>query len=322
MVDWGVFPHKDEQKQDYKVAQYAIDTIQGKPAEPFFLSVGFFLPHVPCYTTQKWYDLFPDDDTILPKTLLTDRDDTPRFSWYLHWKLPECRLRFLQEEDQWHNLARSYLACTAFIDHQIGRVLTQLDKSGYRDNTIVVLWSDHGWHIGEKSITGKNTLWADGTRVPLIFAGPGIASGQICAQPAELLDIYPTLSELVNTKVQQHLEGHSLIPQLRDADTPREHPAITTHNHDNHSVRTLHWRYIQYADGSQELYDTRNDPHEWHNLAGHTMYRKTISSMKKWIPSINKKPVVGSSHRILLYDDGVVNWEGTDIPPNSPIPEI
>ena len=322
LVDWGVFPHKDEQKQDYKVAQYAIDTIQGKPAEPFFLSVGFFLPHVPCYTTQKWYDLFPDDDTILPKTLLTDRDDTPRFSWYLHWKLPECRLRFLQEEDQWHNLARSYLACTAFIDHQIGRVLTQLDKSGYRDNTIVVLWSDHGWHIGEKSITGKNTLWADGTRVPLIFAGPGIASGQICAQPAELLDIYPTLSELVNTKVQRHLEGHSLIPQLRDADAPREHPAITTHNHDNHSVRTLHWRYIQYADGSQELYDTRNDPHEWHNLAGHTMYRKTISSMKKWIPSINKKPVVGSSHRILLYDDGVVNWEGTDIPPNSPIPEI
>ncbi len=322
LVDWGVFPHKDEQKQDYKVAQYAIDTLKTKPQEPFFLSVGFFLPHVPCYTTQKWYDLFPDDDSVLPKVFPNDRDDTPRFSWYLHWKLPECRLRFLQEENQWHNLARSYLACTAFIDSQVGRVIEQLEDSGYRENTIIVLWSDHGWHIGEKAITGKNTLWADGTRVPLIFAGPGITAGQVSAQPAELLDIYPTLSELIDTEVGKRLEGHSLLPQLKDVTKKRKHPAITTHNHDNHAIRTTRWRYITYADGTSELYDTLADPHEWHNLSGKAMYQGVIADLRKWIPKTNKKPVKDSSHRILLYNDGKVNWEGKDIPPDAPIPEI
>jgi choline-sulfatase len=322
LVDWGVFPHKDEQKQDYKVAQYAIDTLKSKPPEPFFLSVGFFLPHVPCYTTQKWYDLFPDDDSVLPKVFPNDRDDTPRFSWYLHWKLPECRLKFLQDENQWRNLARSYLACTAFIDSQVGRVIKQLEDSGYQDNTIIVLWSDHGWHIGEKAITGKNTLWADGTRVPLIFAGPGITPGQVSAKPAELLDIYPTLSELINTKVGKHLEGHSLLPQLKDVTAKRVHPAITTHNHDNHAIRTVRWRYITYADGTAELYDTIVDPHEWHNLAGKAMYQGVINDLQKWIPKMNKKPVKNSSHRILLYRDGKVNWEGEDIPKDAPIPEI
>ncbi|HIA62944.1 MAG TPA: choline-sulfatase [Planctomycetes bacterium] len=322
LVDWGVFPHKDEQKQDYKVAQYAVDTLKSNPQEPFFLAVGFFLPHVPCYTTQKWYDLFPDDDSVLPKVIADDRDDTPRFSWYLHWKLPECRLKFLQDENQWHNLARSYLACTAFIDSQVGRVIEQLENSGYRKNTIIVLWSDHGWHIGEKAITGKNTLWADGTRVPLIFAGPGITSGQVSAQPAELLDIYPTLSELIDTKVGSQLEGHSLLPQLKDVTAKREHPAITTHNHDNHAIRTTRWRYITYADGTAELYDTLVDPHEWHNLADKAMYQGVIADLRKWIPKTNKKPVKNSSHRILLYDDGKVNWEGKDIPADAPIPEI
>ena len=322
LVDWGVFPHKDEQKQDYKVAQYAIDTLKSKPPEPFFLSVGFFLPHVPCYTTQKWYDLFPDDDSVLPKVFPNDRDDTPRFSWYLHWKLPECRLKFLQDENQWRNLARSYLACTAFIDSQVGRVIKQLEDSGYQDNTIIVLWSDHGWHIGEKAITGKNTLWADGTRVPLIFAGPGITPGQVSAQPAELLDIYPTLSELIHTKVGEQLEGHSLLPQLIDVTAKRNHPAITTHNHDNHAIRTQRWRYITYADGTAELYDTIADPHEWHNLADKAMYQGVIADLRQWIPKMNKKPVKNSSHRILLYRDGKVNWEGEDIAKDAPIPEI
>ena len=150
-----------------------------------------------------------------------DRDDTPRFSWYLHWKLPEPRFKFLEEANQWENLCRSYLACTSFVDSQVGRVLAALKKSGKADNTIVVLWSDHGWHLGEKLITGKNTLWDDGTRVPLIFAGPGIASEGRCTKPAELLDMYPTLLELCGLPENKHLEGHSLVPQLKDANADR-----------------------------------------------------------------------------------------------------
>ena len=173
LVDWGVFPHKDEDKQDYVVASWAVEKLKQKPQQPFFLSVGFFLPHVPCYATQKWFDLHPEEELQLPKFLPDDRKDTPRFSWYLHWKLPEPRLKFLQDADEHVNLVRSYLACTSFVDSQIGRLLSTLESEGLKENTIVVLWSDHGWHLGEKEITGKNTLWDDSSRVPIIFAGPG-----------------------------------------------------------------------------------------------------------------------------------------------------
>ena len=222
---------------------------------------------MPCYATQKWFDLYPEDTLQLPPFQANDRDDTPRFSWYLHWKLPEPRQKFLQEANEWKNLVRSYLACTSFVDSQVGRVLEALEASGKADNTIIVLWSDHGWHLGEKLITGKNTLWDRSTRVPLIFAGPGVGVGR-CEQPAELLDMYPTLLDLCGLPENDALEGHSLLPQLTDANAVRKWPAITTHNHDNHGIRTKDWRFIQYADGTEELYNMKADPNEWTNLAG------------------------------------------------------
>ena len=322
LVDWGVFPHKDEDKGDWKVASWAVDRLNEKPKEPFFLSVGFFLPHVPCYATQKWFDLYPDDKAVLPPLLRNDRDDTPRFSWYIHWKLPEPRFKFLQEANQWENICRSYLACTSFVDSQIGRVLEALERNGLADNTIVVLWSDHGFHLGEKLITGKNTLWDRSTRVPLIFAGPGVARKARCNRPAELLDIYPTLSELCGLSEPENVEGHSLVPQLKDAQAPREFPAITTHNHDNHGVRSEDWRYIRYADGSEELYDMRKDPNEWKNLAGDPEYAKVMTDHRRWLPKVNEKPAPGSRHRILIYKDGKANWQGEDIGDDDPIPEL
>ena len=248
LVDWGTFPHEDKDKQDYVVASWAVEELIAKPAEPFFLSVGFFLPHVPCYATQKWFDLYPEDTLHLPEIRRDDRYDTPRFSWYLHWRLPEPRLKFLEEQNQWKNLVRSYLACTSFVDAQVGRVMAALDASGNRDNTIIVLWSDHGFHLGEKLITGKNTLWDRSTRVPLVFSGPGIAKGGRCERPAELLDIYPTLIDLCSLPAVGGLEGLSLMPQLKDSAAPRDRPAITTHNQGNHGIRTEQWRYIRYAD--------------------------------------------------------------------------
>jgi len=268
LVDWGTFPHRDEDKGDWAVASYGVDTLNSKPQEPFFLSVGFFLPHVPCYVTKKWYDMYPEESLELPPFMAGDRNDTPRFSWYLHWKLPEPRHQFLTEANQWKNLVRSYLASTSFIDSQVGRVIDALERNGYADNTIVVLWSDHGFHLGEKEITGKNTLWDRSTRVPLIFAGPGVLKGQTCTQPAELLDMYPTLLEITGLPKNEALEGLSLVPQLKDPTATRVRPAITTHNHDNHGIRSENWRYIQYADGSEEFYDMKADPNEFTNLAG------------------------------------------------------
>jgi choline-sulfatase len=155
----------------------------------------------------------------------------------------------------------------------------------------------------------------------LIFAGPGVNTGR-CNRPAELLDMYPTLAELCGLpKPGSHVEGISLVPQLKDANAPRERPAITTHNHDNHGVRSEKWRYIQYADGSQELYNMIDDPNEWENLAADSKYADVIASHKKWIPK-SVPPAAGSKHRILIYKDGQANWETKDIGENDPIPEI
>jgi len=326
LMDWGVWPldNDDTTKGDYKVATWTIEQIKSAPKDqPFFIAAGFFLPHVPCYATQQWFDLYPDDDSVLPKILETDRDDTPRFSWYLHWNLPEPRLKWVEKNNQWRNLVRSYLACTSFVDSQVGRLLTALEDAGVTDNTIVVIWSDHGWHLGEKGITGKNTLWDDGTRVPLIFAGPGVTPGQRCTQPAELLDIYPTLVELTGVPERNDLEGLSLVPQLKDASTKRERPAITSHNQGNHGIRSEKWRYIRYADGSEELYDMINDSNEWNNLAAKPEHVVIIAEHKKWLPKIDLPPAAGSANRILTYnkETDVAVWEGKTVKRADPIPE-
>lgn len=324
LMDWGVFPHRDEDKGDYHVASWTIEQIQNAPKDrPFFLAAGFFLPHVPCYATQKWFDLYPDDDSVLPIVKADDRDDTPRFSWYLHWELPEPRLKWVTENNQWRNLVRSYLACTSFVDAQVGRILDALDAAGLAENTIVVLWGDHGWHLGEKGITGKNTLWDDGTRVPLVFAGPGVKPGQRCARPAELLDIYPTLIDLCGLPQRDDLEGISLLSQLEDATAIRERPAITSHNQGNHGIRSERWRYIRYADGSEELYDMQADPNEWNNLAGQANYADVIAEHRRWLPKIDEPPAPGSASRVLTYDKATDTaiWEGKTVKRNDPIPE-
>ena len=326
LMDWGVWPkdNDDTGKGDYQVASWTVEQIKNAPKDqPFFLAAGFFLPHVPCYATQKWFDLYPDDDSVLPKILEDDRADTPRFSWYLHWNLPEPRLKWVKDNNQWRNLVRSYLACTSFVDAQIGRLLTALDEAGIADNTIVVVWGDHGWHLGEKAITGKNTLWDRGTKVPLIFAGPGVKSGQRCTQPAELLDIYPTLIDLSGSPARTDLEGISLLPQLKDATTKRDRPAITSHNQGNHGIRTERWRYIRYADGSEELYDMQNDPNEWTNLAGKPEMKPIIEAHQKWLPKTDLPPAPNSASRVLTYDKATDEavWEGTTVKRGDPIPE-
>ena len=324
LMDWGVFPHRDEDKGDYAVASWAIDQINSMPKDqPFFLAAGISLPHVPCYATQPWFDLYPDDDSVLPAIKEDDRADTPRFSWYIHWQLPEPRLKWVRENNQWRNLVRSYLACTSFVDAQIGRMLDALQAAGHAENTIVVVWGDHGYHLGEKGITGKNTLWERSTRVPLIFAGPGIAKGARVNSPAELLDIYPTLIDLCGVASRADLEGASLAPQLKDARAPRTRPAITSHNQGNHGIRTERWRYIRYADGAEELYDIANDPREWTNLAGRPENSAVLAEHRRWLPKIDLPPAAGSASRVLTYDraaDEAV-WEGTKVRRGDPIPE-
>jgi arylsulfatase A-like enzyme len=323
-MDWGWFPHQDEDKGDYQVASWTVEQIQRADRDsPFFLAAGFSLPHVPCYATKKWFDLYPDDNRVLPEIKEDDRADTPRFSWYLHWRVPEPRLRWLREVGQWRGLARAYLASISFVDAQVGRILDALDASELGDSTIIVLWSDHGYHLGEKGISGKNTLWERSSRVPLIFAGPGVKAGQRCVRPAELLDIYPTLVELCHLAPRSDLDGLSLVPQLRDASAERERPAMITHNRGNHGIRSERWRYIRYADGSEELYDMQADPHEWINLAAQPRFAAILEKHRQWLPRAEAPPAPGDVERVLTYDktaDEAV-WENRiTIRRSSPIP--
>lgn len=314
LMDWGTFPHRDQDKGDWKVASWAVEKIASMPDDkPFFLSVGFFLPHVPCYATQKWFDLYPDDSLTMPRIDDRDRDDTPSASWYIHWKLPEPRTSWLRQANQLRSLTRSYLACVSFVDSQVGRVLTALEQSAFADNTIVVLWSDHGYHLGEKGISGKNSLWHPSTRVPLIFAGPGIAAQQRCDQPAELLDIYPTLVDMAGLPPMADLEGLSLVPQIKHPNSHRRRPAICTHNVGNHSVCDQRWRYIRYADGSEELYDRQLDPLEWtnrlHGSSIDTSDRQQADRLAYWLPQQQRPLVPGSAHRILEKRGDGFYWE-------------
>ena len=316
-MDWGPFPERDEDHGDHMIATAAIEHLKSLSADqPFFVACGFHLPHVPCYAPQKWFDLYPDETLIMPPVLDGDRDDTPMFSWYLHWTLPEPRLSWLTKAQQWRPLVRAYLASISFMDAQVGRVLDALEATGRAQETIVVLWSDHGWHLGEKAISGKNTLWERSTHVPLIFAGPNVTADARCDQPAELLDIYPTLVELCGLPAREGLDGHSLVPQIDDATAERPWPAITTHNAHNHTARTRRWRYIRYADGSEELYDRQSDPNEWTNLAGKPEYAETIRELAAWLPTNDVPAIANSSGRLLTYENGVAVWEGKPIDPS------
>lgn len=324
LMDWGVFPEHDHQQDDYKIASWASEKLTELATDdsdqPFMLFCGFRRPHVPCFASQSWFDLYPEDSLIMPPMLAGDRDDTPMFSWYLHWKLPEPRQSWLERAGESRSLVRAYLASTSFVDAMVGRVLASLKENGLEENTIVVLWSDHGYHLGEKEISGKNTLWDRSTRVPFIIAGPSpsgdpLKSGSRCSQPAELLDIYPTLVDLCGLPKRDGLEGHSLLPQLENANTRRDFPAITSHNQGNHTVRTDRWRFIRYADGSEELYNMLDDPNEWENLAGNTDLAEVKAELSSWLPKIDKPMAPGSKHRVLSWDGTTAIWEGEVIDP-------
>jgi arylsulfatase A-like enzyme len=326
-MDWGIFPLRDADQADWQIADSAVEQLHELPADkPFFVAVGFRSPHVPCFASKRWFDLYPEQSLVMPRVKADDRDDVPAFSWFLHWRLPEPRLSWLKEADQWRPLVRAYLACTSFVDSQVGRVLDALDASGRADETVVVLWSDHGWHLGEKGITGKNSLWERATRVPLIIAGPGVSAGARCDRPAELLDLYPTLVELCGLPPRDGLDGHSLVPQLKDAHAPRPWPAITTHNRGNHAVRSQRWRYIRYADLTEELYDHSDDPAEWKNLASDIRFTEVKRDHSRWLPKQEARPAPGSLIRFLNRQDGVWYWEDQPIVPgekelDTPVPK-
>ena len=282
--DWGAYPETNEGMSDHQVATHAAAMLEEKFDKPFFMSVGFFRPHVPLYAPKQWFDLYNIDKIALPKTPLADLEDLPKhFRGMNEITVTPTHDEILKAGKQ-RALTQAYLASVSFVDHCVGVVLQALEKSRHADNTLVVLWSDHGFHLGEKRHWAKRTLWEESTRVPFIIAGPGIEPGKACREAVSLLDIYPTLVELCKLPANPRLEGISLTPQLKDPMTTRKQPAIISSYFGNHAIRSRDWRLIAYADGSRELYNHRKDQNEYKNLADDPAHQATLDELATWLP--------------------------------------
>ena len=257
---------KDEDLGDWHSVNYCIEQLGKKRDKPFFLACGMIKPHLPWAVPQKYYDMFPKDEIKLPPHIKNDFSDIPKIAHKIG--VPGDHPKFLKTE-RWKDAIQSYLATIAYVDVCIGRLLDALETSPHKDNTVIVLWGDHGWHLGEKERWRKFTLWEEATRAPLIWYAPGVTKANtVCSKPVDFMSIYPTLCELAGIDTPSHVEGKSLVPLLKDPKAKWNGVAVTTHGYMNHSVRNEHWRYIRYKDGSEELYDHRKDPYEWKNLAG------------------------------------------------------
>ncbi|MEM7699025.1 MAG: sulfatase [Verrucomicrobiota bacterium] len=287
--DWGAYPENDAGMSDFVLAQNAAAALASEFEKPFFMSVGFFRPHLPLFVPPKWFELYELDSITLPSAPLSDLDDLPdHFLGINDYALAPTHAEVVKHGKQ-RSLTQAYLASISFVDHCVGLVLDGLEGSPHAENTIVVVWSDHGFHLGEKQHWAKRTLWEESTRVPLIFAGPDIEPGSGCGEAVSLLDIYPTLVQLCGLSENHHLEGVSLTPQLADPRATRISPAITSSYFGNHSVRTKDWRLIAYETGELELYDHRADPGELINLANDPEYSEQRSILMEFLPK-NAEP--------------------------------
>jgi arylsulfatase A-like enzyme len=276
----------DEEMGDYQTVSYCIEQLNRQHDRPFFLACGLHKPHMAWNVPRKYYDLFPLDSIQLPKVLENDLDDVPPAG--IKMANPQGDHATMLKSGRWKEAVRGYLAAGAFCDAMIGRLMDAFDKSPYRDNTIIVFWGDHGWHLGEKQHWRKFALWEEATRAPLFFVVPGVTKPNgVSPRTVDFMCIYPTLCELCGLDRPEHVEGVSVVPLLKDPQAAWDTPALTTHGEQNHAVRSEKWRYIRYANGDEELYDEVADPLEWKNLAGDSKYSEIKSQLARWMPTTN-----------------------------------
>jgi arylsulfatase A-like enzyme len=278
---------EDKDLPDWNITDYGIEQLGKAHEKPFFLAVGLHKPHMAWNVPQKWYDMFPLSDIKLPPYKEDDLADIPPAGV----AKPQGDHQAMLDSGRWKEAVQAYLAATAYTDMNIGRLLDAFDKSPHKDNTIIVFWCDHGWHLGEKHHWRKFALWEEATRAPLLWVVPGLTKpGGVCERTVDLMSIYPTLMELCGIPKPAHVEGLSIKPLLADPAAAWATPALTTHGFNNHGIRNEGWRYIRYANGEGELYNEATDPNEWTNLAQDPQYNDTKAELAKSIPATNQKP--------------------------------
>jgi arylsulfatase A-like enzyme len=280
---------QDKDLPDWHTVDFCIDRMKQDRDKPFFIACGLIKPHLPWAVPRKYYEMYPREDVQLPPHRDDDLDDLPKAGVRMAGAEKD-HAKFLRS-GRWKDAVQSYLATIAYVDMNVGRLLDAYETSPERDNTIIVFWGDHGWHLGEKQHWRKFALWEEATRTPFIWVAPGVTKpGTICDRPVDFMSIYPTLCELAALQPPKHLEGKSIVPLLKDPNTKWDGVALTTHGYLNHAIRDGRYRYIRYADGSEELYDHKDDPYEFTNLAGHTEMAAIKKRLAAHLPKENKKP--------------------------------
>ena len=311
-LEWAGIPNdREEEMADTIRINWAVNKLKEKHDEPFFLGVGIYAPHYPNYCPQKYFDLYDPAKIQLPELKADDLDDLPPKIK----KMKTARSRILQKLqslDAYDDAVHGYLACVSYADAMMGRVLDALKESPYAGNTIVVLWSDHGYHLGQKGDWGKHTLWQRTSNVPFIWAGPGVAAGEKSDVTVSLIDMYPTFVDLCDlAKPKQKLEGVSLAKTLADPGTAKDRNVFLPHMHPGeYAIINRDWRYIRYGDDGEELYDVKNDPHEWFNLADQPEHESRKKELQKFAPTKFAPPAAKlNARKDLIIEGDTFRWK-------------
>ncbi len=290
----------DDAYADGAIANFALSSLDqlAKEEQPFFLAIGFGKPHLPFVAPKKYWDMI-DAEQIAVAPFQEHALGSPSYAWD-HW--PELRAYSsipsegpLPLELQ-RKLIHGYYACVAYIDAQIAKILDKIKELRLENDTIIVLWGDHGWHLGDHGQWSKHTNYEQATRVPLIIVAPGIPGGRETAQPVALLDIYPSLCQLAGLPIPGDLDGFSLMPLLKDPDNTTRKFVMSQYPKGNkmgYSMRSVRYRYTGWydtgasriADGTQtptdiELYDYAVDPLEKRNLVNDPAYQEILKKLQ------------------------------------------
>jgi len=292
-IKFGPLDCRDEDLREWKIVQYGIDELARPHDRPFFLAIGLHKPHMPWNVPRKYYDMHPLAEIQLPPTQANDLNDVPPAG--IEMARPEGDHRAILESGRWKDAVQGYLAAISYCDAMIGRLIDAYENSAERDNTMIVFWGDHGWHLGEKQHWRKFALWEEATRAPLIWIVPGMTKvNSVCDRTVDFMSIYPTLTDVCGIPTPKHVEGRSIRSLLVDPQSAWDLPAITTYRFNNHSIRNEGWRYIRYANGDEELYDEKADPYEWRNLALDASYAQQKSELQKYLPTRNQPDITAA----------------------------
>jgi len=271
-----------EEMFDHAVASYGIDIIEQEHEKPYFAAIGLIKPHLPFNCPIQFYDALPD--TITPPAIIAnDLDDIGPEGNSMR---RASDVKKFKVDNRWNEVRKAYLACVSWVDHNVGRILDAVKNSPEANNTVVVLWSDNGFHFGEKQTFRKFTLWEEALRVPFIIydARQAAQTSREVNQGITLINVYRTIADLAGIKPPDYVDGFSLVPQLQDQTVPVAKPAISSWGRGNYSVRTKDWRLIRYFDGKQELYHSREDQQEWHNLANKPEHQGKLKELSEMLP--------------------------------------